>query len=269
MRKLTFEECKKIELDILLDVAKFCDDNGLEYFMAYGTLIGAIRHKGFIPWDDDIDIYMPRKDYNKFIELFKGEGKPERLEAIHPKHPMSRHPFMKVIDTRTAKYEKGYSYPDGVLGIDIDVFPLDGQPDDEEEFNKWYDKLYKLYLLDYLSNRNGEGSLKRRMAHIGIKILNLFMPLKKIRKKTAALHEKYPYESSKYVGSVECIASYKNDRMPKELFEGYSWCEFEGHKFKAPKGYHEVLTALYGDYMQLPPEEQRVNPHLTEAFMKD
>lgn len=269
MKQLTFEEYKAAEMQILLDVSEFCEKHSLTCFLAYGTLIGAVRHKGFIPWDDDVDIYMTRPDYERFLELFCGDAKPERLEVIHPYHELSKHAFTKIIDTTTVKLEDGYSYPQGYLGVDIDVFVVDGQPDDDAEFERWYKKLNRLYLLDYLSSRSGEGSLKRKLAHLGIKLLNIFLPLRKIREKTDALHAKYPYGSTKYAGSITGLCNNRGDRVPTECFEGSEWCEFEGHKLRMPKGYHEIMTRLYGDYMQLPPEEQRVAPHTVKAYWKD
>ena len=256
-------------MQILLDVSEFCEKHSLTCFLAYGTLIGAVRHKGFIPWDDDVDIYMTRPDYERFLELFCTDAKPERLEVIHPYHELSKHAFTKIIDTTTVKLEDGYSYPRGYLGVDIDVFVVDGQPDDDAEFERWYKKLNRLYLLDYLSSRSGEGSLKRKLAHLGIKLLNIFLPLRKIREKTDALHAKYPYGSTKYAGSITGLCNNRGDRAPTECFEGSEWCEFEGHKLRMPKGYHEIMTRLYGDYMQLPPEEQRVAPHTVKAFWKE
>jgi lipopolysaccharide cholinephosphotransferase len=269
MKQLTFEEYKAAEMQILLDVSEFCEKHSLTCFLAYGTLIGAVRHKGFIPWDDDVDIYMTRPDYERFLELFCGDAKPERLEVIHPYHELSKHAFTKIIDTTTVKLEDGYSYPHGYLGVDIDVFVVDGQPDDDAEFERWYKKLNRLYLLDYLSSRSGEGSFKRKLAHLGIKLLNIFLPLRKIREKTDALHAKYPYGSTKYAGSITGLCNNRGDRAPTECFEGSEWCEFEGHKLRMPKGYHEIMTRLYGDYMQLPPEEQRVAPHTVKAFWKE
>ena len=256
-------------MQILLDVSEFCEKHSLTCFLAYGTLIGAVRHKGFIPWDDDVDIYMTRPDYERFLELFCTDAKPERLEVIHPYHELSKHAFTKIIDTTTVKLEDGYNYPHGYLGVDIDVFVVDGQPDDDAEFERWYKKLNRLYLLDYLSSRSGEGSFKRKLAHLGIKLLNIFLPLRKIREKTDALHAKYPYGSTKYAGSITGLCNNRGDRAPTECFEGSEWCEFEGHKLRMPKGYHEIMTRLYGDYMQLPPEEQRVAPHTVKAFWKE
>lgn len=157
LRELTVEEHKKIALDILIEIAKFCDENKISYYLAYGTLVGAVRHKGFIPWDDDIDIQMPRNDYEKFVRRFNAGHK--HLQVVSPTDNAAKHTFAKVIDTRTVKVENGINYKDNeYLGIDVDVFPLDGQPDDEKEYKKYYKKKHDLYQLYYTTNIKGATS---------------------------------------------------------------------------------------------------------------
>lgn len=266
MREISFEETKKIELDILVDVAKFCDEHGLRYYLAYGTLIGAIRHKGFIPWDDDIDITMPRADYNEFLRTYNAEGKVYRV--TNPRDKNSRHTFAKVTDTRTVKIEPMVDYAEP-LGIDVDIFPLDGMPDDEVVYEKWYAELYDLY--EKFTVKCLKGSYYPRFTtRLKLKAKQLFYPSRKrIMDKAQALHEKYPYETSEYVGSMECQWNWKGNRNKKELYADAVEVDFEGLKFKAPVGYDAVLRGIYGDYMELPPEEKRVTHHTNKMYWKE
>ena len=143
MKELNMNEIKRIELDVLLNVADFCEKNGLTYFLAYGTLIGSIRHKGFIPWDDDIDIMMPREDYNRFMQIFNDEMKETPYFAVNPCSNQSSQSFVKVGNKNTIKLEPEYSYKGAM--IDIDVFPIDGMPANEAEYDGWYKKMYQIY----------------------------------------------------------------------------------------------------------------------------
>lgn len=262
MREMTFEETKKVELNILKHIADFCESNNLQYFLAYGTLIGAVRHKGFIPWDDDIDIWMPREDYNKLIHCFKNTS---FYQLISPKDELSRHTFVKIIDTRTVKLEGGTDYKHGYLGVDIDIFPLDGQPEDDEAYSRWYNKLFKAYrLYPYIISKNHSNFIKS----IVINSARLFGLKKYILNYTYRLHRKYSYRSSNFVGAIESCYNSKNNRYLKEWFNNYILLNFEDKKFRVPAGYHEILTKTYGDYMQLPPPEQQVTHHVNNCFWR-
>ncbi len=267
MKRISFEEAKRVELDILLHVAKFCDEHGLRYFLAYGTLIGAVRHKGFIPWDDDIDIQMPREDYEKLIEIYPKENTDEKYFLLTPEMKGAHHPYVKIIDTRTVKKELG-AKKNSLLGVDIDVFPLDGQPDDLQAYGKFYDKLYTLYKRYLYSDTALKGLPFKTKIH-----MLLYRPFalcrKGILKKANKIHSLYPYESSKYVGSVTTIYNGRGNRALKTAFDGYVTLEFEGHLLKAPKGYDEILRTIYGDYMKLPPEEQQHAHHINEMYWKE
>lgn len=263
MRQIMTDELKQIELAILKNVADFCDNHNLKYFLAYGTLIGAIRHKGFIPWDDDVDIWMPRDDYNKFINIYNDEN--DTYKVISPSDKKSRHTFAKVEDTRTVKLENSIDYSNGCLGIDIDIFPLDGQPFDDEDFSRWYNKLIREYKkFSYLILEGKCGSFKRRIFLPLIKIL--VGKKEKILNKTTALHKKYPYATSEYVGTVESLYNFKSNRYKKEWFSDSVDVKFEDISFKAPIGYDDVLTAMYGDYMTLPPPGKRITHHSNNVF---
>lgn len=261
---ISLEQHKEIQVGILLDFAKFCEDNNLKYFIAYGTLLGAVRHKGFIPWDDDIDVWMPRKDYNFLIKNYKSNL---NYRLINPRDNEARHPYVKIIDSNTVKIEKLVDYSNGNLGVDIDVFPLDGQPDDDTTFVLWYKKLIKIYK-NYLYNvlKNG-GSVKRR---IFFPILKFFAHSRKwVFKKADMLHALYPFDNSMYVGTIESTFDVIRDRFCKEWFEDSIMLEFESYRFRAPRDYDKILTQLYGDYMTLPPVEKQKTHHGFQLYTLD
>lgn len=268
MKLMTMDECKKVELDILLEVVKFCDEHSIEYLLAYGTMLGAVRHKGFIPWDDDVDIYMTRKNRDKFLELFCGDAKPAHLEAIGPHDIRAKAPFAKVVDHRTFKDEPDYTYPHGELGVDIDIFVLDGQPDDDAEFEKWFRKLERLYMIDFFMTLGRFKTFKRKLAAIAVFPVKIFYGRKRLRKKIDKLHALYPYETSKYAGAIDGTCCRRNDRAPRECFDEYVWADFEGHKFKIAKGYDLIMTTMYGDYMTPPPVEDRW-AHTGTSYWRD
>lgn len=270
MTPISFEETKKIEFEILCHVASFCEKHGLEYSIAYGTLIGTIRHKGFIPWDDDIDLWMKRADYNKLIEIFNKETDgPYRL--VSPFEKGAKHSFVKIFDTRTIKRELGIKYKHFDFGIDIDIFPVDGAPSDQKEYDKWYDKLFSLYEAHRDVVTGFYGGLKNRLRILVRKILLgiTFNTKNRILKKAKKLHDMYPIDCCDKVGSFECCYVNKRSRVDKELFDGVVMKEFEGKEFAVPKGYHQILTAIYGDYMTPPPKDQQITHHTNNTFYKD
>ena len=261
--KLSVQEEKKIALDILLDFAEFCDAHDLQYFLAYGTLIGAIRHKGYIPWDDDIDVQMPREDYDRLIHIYNSEKKNQNFELIDPWSKRARHSFVKIVDNRTVKVEPGIDYRNGYLGIDIDVFPLDGMPSDDAKLDKWHRSLMRVYNMYLYCVLDTKKSLKRKIA---VPLIRFFTGGKNaLLKKAMKLHAKYPYGSCEYVGSIESPWNNKRERSKKSCFVDSVLVEFEGHLLKAPIGYHEILTATFGDYMT-PPEDQTTH-HVNAAYL--
>ncbi|MBQ3234672.1 MAG: LicD family protein [Clostridia bacterium] len=268
MKKITLDESKKIQLGILVKFAEFCDKHNLWYCLAYGSLIGAIRHKGFIPWDDDIDLVMMRKDYDFVIENFNREMSDSNIVAIVPGQLI--HPYLKIGDKNTVKNEEGAKKNTDM--INIDVFPLDGIPEGDNEYEAWKQKLAKIYTAHYYQNLYYKDKPLINKFKIVIKKILLgcyFKNRSYFLKKAKTEHEKYPYDTARYVGSHECLYSYKKERILKGNYVERIKAEFEGLEFYIPKNYHEILTAIYGDYMQLPPEEQRVTHHLCEFFIKD
>ena len=263
MKEMTIEESKKVEQAILDEIISFCDANNLRYFLTYGTLIGAIRHKGFIPWDDDVDIQMPKVDYDKFIDTFKSKY----LQVIVPGTPMAKHTFVKVIDTRTVKIEPNFCYYEGYLGVDVDVFPIEGTPDDDDEFKHWYEELMWYYEKYIFVMRVPDNLIKKLLKPIVLKIM--YKKPQFYLERIEELHNKYPYETSKYVGSIASLYNSPKNRVPKHCFDSTVLVTFEGKEYKAPAGYDYILRNIYGDYTQLPPEEKRITHHTHKIYWKD
>ena len=213
--KLNKNEIKKIELEILKHFTNICDSYGLRYFLAGGTLLGAVRHKGFIPWDDDIDVFMPRPDYEIFIHLFEKINTSRYLKLSHPwdnQNETYLHiPYLKIIDTRTIKYEKGCNKSHG--GLDIDVFPIDGLPKNELICKCLFfitNCLYKITLS--LCIEQIKPDLNNKFKKIAVSLINatiqIFSPKVRnpISKKIAilinCLARLFDYEKAEYVGQI-------------------------------------------------------------------
>lgn len=272
MNKLSLAEMKKIEFDILKNVAEFCEKNNIKYYLTYGTLLGAIRHQGFIPWDDDIDIAMPRPDYIKFNQLYPVKNKCNYyvLSSIitNSKHLYT---FAKVFDIRTDKIEEGLNYDeDSMRGIDIDIFPLDGVPEDVQKclaFKKTQKKLFRCFLYSRMPFQKSKSIVKTFLKYSILGILHAFgtSRFNKLINKRAM---KYSFDTSEYIGSNINFFMKNKEHFKKSGFMKSIKVIFEGQEFNAPSDYDKYLTGLYGDYMQLPPKEEQTTHHIYKVWWK-
>lgn len=259
MIKIDNNEVKKIQVEIVKEVDKICSENGLRYFLAFGSLLGAIRHKGFIPWDDDIDIWMPIDDYEQFKTIL--ECKSKRYIILNPMNEKChRIGFPKIVDSYTYIEEEGLpTYKNN--GVFCDIFPLVGVGNDEKE---------GIHILEEIKKNNWR---IRGLRHLSLKkdgIKGLIIKLlgeKFFYKRILKLSHKFDYEKSKYINGL-----YNADvgmfLYKKSDFEGETYVEFEGVLLRAPKGYHNILKTTYGNYMELPPEDQRIGLHRITAYYK-
>ena len=284
LRLLSTEEHKKIALNILIEVARFCEEKEIRYFLAYGTLIGAVRHKGFIPWDDDIDIQIPRPDYERFAKEFNKSYHSRNLKVIMPEDDISRYTFMKVCDMNTIKIENGIKYDKDFLGIDIDVFPIDGLSDNMDEYRVKFNNKMNLYkrhsiiIRKFCTNdlkNNIIGLLKVFKRLLVALIGGLFPVLLKswsknyILTKAHELETEISFNRAKYVGSNCSLYDIFGDRHKASAYKDFTLLEFENNFFRCPIDYDAVLTQQYGDYMQLPPIEERVTHHTNKVYLKE
>ena len=202
MKKIDNVEAKEIMLDILLQFSNFCEKHNLKYALGYGTLLGAIRHSGYIPWDNDIDVTMPRPDYEKFRELMTTTSVSENISCLDYKF-CNTFPFLKLVDNRTILKEKFLRKDDG-LGLYIDIFPLDGMPDLENERNMLLSKSrYYAKLFSFANYRFNKGStLKIKIIKNVLYPFSYIMPEKLICKKMDMLCKNYNYNNSNYVANI-------------------------------------------------------------------
>lgn len=256
---ISTDEVKRIQLDILKSITDFCEKYGISYFLAYGTLIGAVRHKGYIPWDDDIDLIMPRPDYERFCKEYKDDEK-DYYEVLNSYTDVSCYiNFTKVHDTRT-RFQESYSQENN-YGIFVDIFPLDGYIDKKQMV-----KCHRLFrLIHYKSLRwSGGNSFIKNMVLTIFRIILWPFDIRSLLNKLESESKRKPFEGSEYV----YFFSEKTDPIKKELFDEYTYTLFEKQQYRIPKRYDELLTLQYGDYMKLPPVEQRVNKHQAKAWWK-
>jgi len=263
-KEISIQEMRKIQIDILDAIHLFCESNHIRYSLCGGTLLGAVRHKGYIPWDDDIDIFMPRPDYEKFISTFdNGTG---NLRVQHYKNDIS-YPlrWARVFDDRTILISIN-----SVDGVFVDVFPVDGLPDLEgaKQMSKEL-----LVLRDQLARTTKFHSQAVRqnafLLNVKYYIKKLFCPSRKtvLQKYDKLLHT-YEFETSKNAGVIVSRFGEK-ELLEASVFKSYIQLPFEGKMYSCIKDYDVYLRKLYGDYMQLPPKEKRVTHHRFKIYWKD
>lgn len=265
MRQASSDDLKRIQIEILDVVSKYCDDHNINYWLDGGTLIGAIRHGGYIPWDDDIDLGMLRPDFERFIREFNGHSKRYTVKCVET-DPTFTYAFAKVLDTNTVLYE-----PDETgnkLNINIDIFVYDNAPDNEAKVKKMFrkrDAYRDLNELRTIFLTKSEGLKRPILSKAKRTVLRLF-PKNYFCKREIVNATQYNQIETKKVGNFVGWARLTCD---KKVFDSFIDHVFEGKMYKIPIGYDEWLTECYGDYMQLPPVEQRVTHHSFKAYIVD
>lgn len=267
MEKINSQEYHEKLIEELSFVDTLCNKLEIKYFLMFGSLIGAIRHKGFIPWDDDLDIMMPRKDYERFLEYINhNDCSPYTI--VNNDNGSAPYLISRLSDSRYHLEFKNINAHE--LGIFIDVYPMDGAGRYQIS-----SKLYAVYahflMLCFCAtlenpSQNHTGVLKR-ITKISFRLIQR-IPLFSAKRILDRLCHKITLEKSNYCACMNWLIDYKHEILKKKLFDTIIRVPFEGIQINIPADYDEILISLYGDYMKLPPKKDRIGHHFYEIYKK-
>jgi lipopolysaccharide cholinephosphotransferase len=273
LKELTEEELKSTELQILTEVDLICRSHNIRYSIIGGTLLGAVRHQGFIPWDDDIDVVMPRPDFDRFVTYCMSNETPFDLKCIQTDSSYgSLH--AKACDKKTILVDKNVgSRWDCHFGVFIDIFPLDGLGDTLEEARKTFRKT--TFKRELLVAANWKRYFRSHTHSAVYEPIRLFMYLisrtvsnKKLILSLESEFRKKNFNKVKYCAPMS--GSYREKEiLPTSLHDNYTLLKFENKEFYAISDYDKYLSSVYGNYMELPPVEKRVSHHTFNAYWRE
>ena len=271
MTPMTLDEVHAVLYDILVDIHEFCVENDIKYSLAGGTLLGAIRHNGFIPWDDDIDVQMSRPEYERFIHSYRSK-RGYRLFC----REVSGGEDVEVAFTRVCEMEKTYvdtgAFPwkKESTGLWVDVVPIDGAPDNRREA-MW--KIRKMYFLWYITlavrhtKKATFGSTKgvlKKIKYIIKKCLVTFIS-KELIVKYINLCQEYSYNKYSYIANYSTMQNKFREWQPKKTMESFVLHRFENGEFFIMEDFETSLKSLYGNYMIFPPKEKQI-AHINNLY---
>lgn len=260
MKQEEITKLQNVQLELLEEVHRICEKYNIKYYMIAGTLLGAVRHKGFIPWDIDIDIAMYREDYLKFKSVC-GKEKSNVFDYFdYTVIKKYNHPHAMVCKKNTEivfKYDR-FNTRHKCHGIHLDIFPLDNAPEKELLKEKQRNKLYRIrrlkqFRVPYTYSKN---KWKRRI-HYLISDLLIWIPIDKINHYEQKIMQTYNNEEAEYTCSMASKYEYKKECLLKEIYGEPVLLEFCGKEYYAPQKYKEYLRLIYGEYMKLPPIEEQ------------
>lgn len=263
-----------VELAMLKEVVRICEKHHLTYYLSAGTFLGAVRHKGFIPWDDDADVRMPRPDYEKLLEILPGELRaPYTIK--HFLYDSSVHRYYLRINDPRVKLKRTHSKTGEISNAWLDVFPLDGMPKNKlhnklRQFRLLYRRMWmQISVFDEIVTLNKKRSRLENMiiAVVRHTPIQHWVKYDKMWKKLDKAMKACKAETAEYY--VNFMGMYKfKDMIPKSVYGNGASYRFEDADFNGPEDYDAFLTKLYGDYMKLPPVETR-NKHMTKIASID
>ncbi len=272
-KELSLKDIQAREYEMLAAFDAYCKRHGLTYCLCGGTLLGAVRHKGFIPWDDDIDLMMPRADYERLRDLARKDPVHENLFVRYPGDKGYPYGFMKVVDARTVVYERNITRDEQRTGLALDIFPLDGM-----YAEGWKNRLLLMRVKFWIQvGKVGAGMIRPERDSLQKRLRNLVMlllrpvaacvPYEKAMAKVDRIAASRRGRAHRVVGNLGWPNRWK-DMYPAEVFASYVDLDFVTGRFPCPAGYDAYLTQLYGEYMRVPKEGERA-AHSFRAYWRD
>ena len=266
MNKLSLNELQKVEFDILRHFALFCENHNINYFLSNGTLLGAVKYKGFIPWDDDIDVFVPREDYDRLLKIYEDSAQ-YKLFSFE-KDGKFHYPFAKLCDVTTKKVMPELRNIDAIPGVEMDIFPLDCWHQDYENARKEVKSISREIVFLQASQLK-VSPVKNKMKSLVWELVAVyarFRTSKYFDRKIIKKSRSNKRDNPAYVGCKSWCLYGEREIIPAEIFADTVEVEFEGEKFKAPIGYDTYLRSLYGDYEKDPPLEKQKSRHIFTAY---
>lgn len=270
MKTMTLKDIQDVSLNIMKHIHSFCIENNIKYSLAYGTLIGAIRHKGFIPWDDDIDIIMPREDYDRFISLYKDC---EKYKLFCPERNNNYTTYARVCEMEETYVRTWAPMATENFGVWVDIFPMDRVDENKERGIEKNKKLIKINhqifrrrstmaSLDYYGWKSIPKQLVKKILFRG--------NIHRLIREYISYCQMHGDFNSKHIGVllVSVWWSNKNEYFPRNIMDETIEVPFENTAFYVIKDFDLYLRTIYGDYMQLPPEEKRVGHKVHTYYWK-
>lgn len=256
------EALQKKSMEILLFFKEFCEKHDLLFYFCGGCCIGTIRHQGFIPWDDDVDVFMPRTDYEKLCRLWAKEVDPEqyilcRADETH----FVRSQLTAIVDPHTTFIKENQQDLDIPHGIRLEVLPLDGCPDSriKRKIQLFWGLVYQVFCMQ--DPPTSKGKIPELLGRAALFCFPGWKRKTKVWKLAEKKMSRYPIKDCSKITELCVRFEYMTNEYPKEAFTSAVWKEFEGEQMPIPAGYDTYLKMAFGDYRKLPPKEKQIPKH--------